>query len=197
MHVLHPSSDDARKKHNTPIASFINQSINQSLARSSFANLFVIRRVRKIARHRRHRVGRRKRPTHRESSSITSRHRTTNQRINESHRAHHPSPIASHRIAPRNDVHHTRAIARASNGVGKPSNRSNARGRRVHAHDPRARRHVDDALFFFFFLSFFRPLSVDAVSRDGCLPSSRVVDSSLSDATTRRMNECMHACMHA
>ena len=194
---MHPSSDDARKKHNTPIASFINQSINQSLARSSFANLFVIRRVRKIARHRRHRVGRRKRPTHRESSSITSRHRTTNQRINESHRAHHPSPIASHRIAPRNDVHHTRAIARASNGVGKPSNRSNARGRRVHAHDPRARRHVDDALFFFFFLSFFRPLSVDAVSRDGCLPSSRVVDSSLSDATTRRMNECMHACMHA
>ena len=194
---MHPSSDDARKKHNTPIASFINQSINQSLARSSFANLFVIRRVRKIARHRRHRVGRRKRPTHRESSSITSRHRTTNQRINESHRAHHPSPIASHRIAPRNDVHHTRAIARASNGVGKPSNRSNARGRRVHAHDPRARRHVDDALFFFFFLSFFRPLSVDAVSRDGCLPSSRVVDSSLSDATTRRMHACMHACMHA
>ena len=192
---MHPSSDDARKKHNTPIPSFINQSINQSLARSSFANLFVIRRVRKIARHRRHRVGRRKRPTHRESSSITSRHRTTNQRITS--RAHHPSPIASHRIAPRNDVHHTRAIARASNGVGKPSNRSNARGRRVHAHDPRARRHVDDALFFFFSLSFFRPLSVDAVSRDGCLPSSRVVDSSLSDATTRRMNECMHACMHA
>lgn len=190
MHVLHPSSDDARKKHNTPIASFINQSINQSLARSSFANLFVIRRVRKIARHRRHRVGRRKRPTHRESSSITSRHRTTNQRITS--RAHHPSPIASHRIAPRNDVHHTRAIARASNGVGKPSNRSNARGRRVHAHDPRARRHVDDALFFFFSLSFFRPLSVDAVSRDGCLPSSRVVDSSLSDATTRRMNERMN-----
>ena len=190
MHVLHPSSDDARKKHNTPIPSFINQSINQSLARSSFANLFVIRRVRKIARHRRHRVGRRKRPTHRESSSITSRHRTTNQRITS--RAHHPSPIASHRIAPRNDVHHTRAIARASNGVGKPSNRSNARGRRVHAHDPRARRHVDDALFFFFSLSFFRPLSVDAVSRDGCLPSSRVVDSSLSDATTRRMNERMN-----
>ena len=190
MHVLHPSSDDARKKHNTPIASFINQSINQSLARSSFANLFVIRRVRKIASHRRHRVGRRKRPTHRESSSITSRHRTTNQRITS--RAHHPSPIASHRIAPRNDVHHTRAIARASNGVGKPSNRSNARGRRVHAHDPRARRHVDDALFFFFSLSFFRPLSVDAVSRDGCLPSSRVVDSSLSDATTRRMNERMN-----
>jgi len=190
MHVLHPSSDDARKKHNTPIASFMNQSINQSLARSSFANLFVIRRVRKIARHRRHRVGRRKRPTHRESSSITSRHRTTNQRITS--RAHHPSPIASHRIAPRNDVHHTRAIARASNGVGKPSNRSNARGRRVHAHDPRARRHVDDALFFFFSLSFFRPLSVDAVSRDGCLPSSRVVDSSLSDATTRRMNERMN-----
>ena len=168
----------------------MNQSINQSLARSSFANLFVIRRVRKIARHRRHRVGRRKRPTHRESSSITSRHRTTNQRITS--RAHHPSPIASHRIAPRNDVHHTRAIARASNGVGKPSNRSNARGRRVHAHDPRARRHVDDALFFFFSLSFFRPLSVDAVSRDGCLPSSRVVDSSLSDATTRRMNERMN-----
>ena len=194
MHVLHPSSDDARKKHNTPIASFINQSINQSLARSSFANLFVIRRVRKIARHRRHRVGRRKRPTHRESSSITSRHRTTNQRITS--RAHHPSPIASHRIAPRNDVHHTRAIARASNGVGKPSNRSNARGRRVHAHDPRARRHVDDALFFFFFLSLFSVPSRSTRCRAMDVSRHRASSIHLSDATTRRMNACMHACMH-
>ena len=93
-------------------------------------------------------------------------------RINESHRAritHHRSPIthpiASHRIAPRNDVHQTRAIARASNGVGKPSNRSNARLRRVHAHDPRARRHVDDALFSFFSLFFSSPLGRRGVAR--------------------------------
>ena len=87
-------------------------------------------------------------------------------RINESHRARITDRIASHRIAPRNDVHQTRAIARASDGVGKPSHRSNARGRRVHAHDPRARRHVDDALFFFLFsLSFSSPLVRRGVAR--------------------------------
>ena len=164
----------------------VHQSINHSLARSSFANLFVIRRVRKIASHRRHRVGRRKRPTHRESSSITSRHRTTNQRITS--RAHHPSPIASHRIAPRNDVHHTRAIARASNGVGKPSHRSNARGRRVHAHDPRARRHVDDA-FFFFSLFFPSPLVRRGVARWNV---SRHRASSIHLSRTRRRVERVH-----
>ena len=195
MHVLHPSSDDARKKHNTPIASFINQSITRSLARSSFANLFVIRRVRKIARHRRHRVGRRKRPTHRESSSITSRHRTTNQRITS--RAHHPSPITdrrSHRIA----SHPGMTCTRRARSPARPMVSANHRTARTLAGDAstptiHARVDMSTTRSFLFSLSFFRPLSVDAVSRDGCLPSSRVVDSSLSDATTRRARAWMNA----
>ena len=166
MHVLHPSSDDARKKHNTPIASFINQSITRSLARSSFANLFVIRRVRKIASHRRHRVGRRKRPTHRESSSITSRHRTTNQQITS--RAHH----RSHRIA----SHPGMTCTRRARSPARPMVSANHRTARTLAGDAstptiHARVDMSSALFFLFSLSFFfRPLSVDAVSRDGMSP---------------------------
>ena len=166
MHVLHPSSDDARKKHNTPIASFMNQSINQSLARSSFANLFVIRRVRKIARHRRHRVGRRKRPTHRESSSITSRHRTTNQRINESHRAritHHPS----HRIA----SHPGMTCTTRARSPARPMVSANHRTARTLAGDastPTIHARVDMSTtrsFSFFSLFFPSPLGRRGVAR--------------------------------
>ena len=172
MHVLHPSSDDARKKHNTPIASFINQSINQSLARSSFANLFVIRRVRKIASHRRHRVGRRKRPTHRESSSITSRHRTTNQRITS--RAHHRSPItdhrspiASHRIA----SHPGMTCTTRARSPARPMVSANHRTARTLAGDastPTIHARVDMSTtrsFSFFSLFFPSPLGRRGVAR--------------------------------
>ena len=107
-------------------------------------------------------------------------------RINESHRARITDRIASHRIAPRNDVHQTRAIARASDGVGKPSHRSNARGRRVHAHDPRARRHVDDALFFFFLSLFSVP---SRSTRCRAMDVSRHRASSIHLSRTRRRVE--------
>ena len=161
MHVLHPSSDDARKKHNTPIPSFINQSINQSLARSSFANLFVIWRVRKIARHRRHRVGRRKRPTHRESSSITSRHRTTNQQITS--RAHH----RSHRIA----SHPGMTCTTRARSPARPMVSANHRTARTLAGDastPTIHARVDMSTtrsFSFFSLFFPSPLGRRGVAR--------------------------------
>ena len=160
MHVLHPSSDDARKKHNTPIASFINQSINQSLARSSFANLFVIRRVRKIARHRRHRVGRRKRPTHRESSSITSRHRIAN-------RIARASPIAD-RIA----SHPGMTCTTRARSPARPMVSANHRTARTLAGDastPTIHARVDmsttRSFSFFFSLFFPSPLGRRGVAR--------------------------------
>ena len=182
MHVLHPSSDDARKKHNTPIASFINQSINQSLARSSFANLFVIRRVRKIARHRRHRVGRRKRPTHRESSSITSRHRTTNQRITS--RAHH----RSHRIA----SHPGMTCTRRARSPARPMVSANHRTARTLAGDAstptiHARVDMSTTRSFSFFLSLFSVPSRSTRCR--AMDVSRHRASSIHLSRTRRRVE--------
>ena len=170
----------------------VHQSINHSLARSSFANLFVIRRVRKIASHRRHRVGRRKRPTHRESSSITSRHRTTNQRITS--RAHH----RSHRIA----SHPGMTCTRRARSPARPMVSANHRTARTLAGDastPTIHARVDMSTtraLFLFSLSlslFFVPSRSTRCRAMECLPSSRVVDSSLSDATTRRANERMNA----
>ena len=116
-------------------------------------------------------------------------------RINESHRAritHHPS----HRIA----SHPGMTCTKRARSPARPMVSANHRTARTLACDAstptiHARVDMSTTRSFLFSLSFFRPLSVDAVSRDGCLPSSRVVDSSLSDATTRRKNECMHACM--
>ena len=190
MRVLHPSSDDARKNttHRSRRSS-INQSLARSLARRSrtfsssgaYVKSPVIADTASDVGNVLHTASRRQSPLGIEP------------RINESHGARITDRIASHRIAPRNDVHQTRAIARASDGVGKPSHRSNARGRRVHAHDPRARRHVDDALFFFLFsLSFFRPLSFDAVSRDGMSPviaRRRFISLGRDDASSACMNE--------
>ena len=158
MRVLHPSSDDARK--NTTHRSR-RSSINQSLARSSFANLFVIRRVRKIASHRRHRVGRRKRPTHRESSSITSRHRTTNQQITS--RAHH----RSHRIA----SHPGMTCTRRARSPARPMVSANHRTARTLAGDastPTIHARVDMSTtrsFSFFSLFFPSPLGRRGVAR--------------------------------
>ena len=114
-------------------------------------------------------------------------------RISESHRAritHHPS----HRIA----SHPGMTCTTRARSPARPMVSANHRTARTLAGDastPTIHARVDMSTtrsFSFFSLSFFRPLSVDAVSRDGCLPSSRVVDSSLSDATTRRMNERMN-----
>ena len=175
----------------------VNQSINHSLARSSFANLFVIRRVRKIASHRRHRVGRRKRPTHRESSSITSRHRTTNQRITS--RAHHPSPITdhrSHRIA----SHPGMTCTTRARSPARPMVSANHRTARALAGDastPTIHARVDMSTtprsFFCSLSLFFVPSRSTRCRAMECLPSSRVVDSSLSDATTRRARAWMNA----
>ena len=190
MHVLHPSSDDARKSttHRSR-----RSSINQSLARSSFANLFVIRRVRKIARHRRHRVGRRKRPTHRESSSITSRHRTTNQRITS--RAHHPSPITdrrSHRIA----SHPGMTCTRRARSPARPMVSANHRTARTLAGDastPTIHARVDMSTttrsFFVLSLFFSSPLVRRGVARWNV---SRHRASSIHLSRTRRRVERVH-----
>ena len=191
MHVLHPSSDDARKNttHRSSRSS-INQSINQSIVRSSFANLFVIRRVRKIASHRRHRVGRRKRPTHRESSSITSRHRIAN------HIAR-ASPIAD-RIA----SHPGMTCTKRARSPARPMVSANHRTARMLAGDastPTIHARFDMSTTLYFFLLFFLPLSFDAVSRDGVSRRrvSRHRASSIHLSRTRRHRargvECMNA----
>ena len=126
----------------------VHQSINQSLARSSFANLFVIRRVRKIASHRRHRVGRRKRPTHRESSSITSRHRIAN------HIAR-ASPIAD-RIA----SHPGMTCTKRARSPARPMVSANHRTARMLAGDastPTIHARFDMSTTLFFFSLFFFP----------------------------------------
>ena len=135
----------------------INQSINnQSINRSSFANLFVSRRVRKIASHRRHRVGRRKRPTHRESSSITSRHRITN------HIAR-ASPIAD-RIA----SHPGMTCTKRARSPARPMVSANHRTARMLAGDastPTIHARFDMSTTLFFSLFFSSPLVRRGVAR--------------------------------
>ena len=163
MHVLHPSSDDARKKHNTPIPSFINQSINHSLARRSrtFSSSGAYVKSPVIADTASD-VGNVLRTASRRQSPLG-----IEPRINESHRAritHHPS----HRIA----SHPGMTCTTRARSPARPMVSANHRTARTLAGDastPTIHARVDmsttRSFSFFFSLFFPSPLGRRGVAR--------------------------------